>query len=430
MTGVQSATVISNVACVHVHAAKAAWVYDDNEHWHECVVGGCSDVTGKAPHDTNNADHVCECGQIKISYYDGTPDATWYDDNKNEFILTSADQVYGLIQLINTDGKTFEGKTIKLAVNMVMNTGNAEDWDETAPQYPWTPLGPSETKSFKGTLDGRGHFISGLYYTKDRDGGFILYALKATVKNLAIVNSYFEHNSTAKTGQMLGTFIGRAQGSKMENLYSDAILVNSGLKIWMTGGIAGSTKLRDNVTPEIRNCVFAGRIIDKTTGNGDGIGGILGGGDSGNVIIENCLFSGSIVSNAKGTGGIIGYCYKTSTIRNCVVAGTIEKKGGANNGSIVGNFATANITHTFENNYYRTDVGVTESIGNRNGAILSEEAVGVAPENMLGTNASQYMSDLFSGTPAAWQTTASYPVPADLNDLLEELEECADVVNP
>ncbi len=79
----------------------------------------------------------------------------WYDDTAEELTIDTAGQLMGFAQLVNA-GKDFSGKTVKLTKDIDLSKlCDAEN--------PWTPIGTSTTKSFKGTFDGQGHSIRGLY---------------------------------------------------------------------------------------------------------------------------------------------------------------------------------------------------------------------------------------------------------------------------
>ena len=444
----------------HVHSWKTEWETNDTHHWHECANAGCpvtkdEEKDGYHAHSfvTVGAFPECETCHYKllISYYSGNPDTSWYKDSENEFVLTSADQLFGLIDLVNTQGKTFEGKTIKLAVNMVINQGDAEDQfkadADAGKRYAWTPLGvgkpagaDSYNNYFAGTFNGQNHYISGLYYTKNRDGGFICYAVNATVENLAIVNSYFEHNSESQTGQMLATFVGRAYGTKLHNLYSNAILVNTGKQIYCTGGIAGIAK-SDNDTSvnikqsaEIKNCMFAGQIIDLTTAtNGSRVGGILGSTDGSYLTIENCLFTGSINTVAKSyVGGIVGCPQNDLVINKCLAAGTMARTQGSTcaiTGWIPGpkliEGRTKNVA--YNDSYYVSEFYAKMYDGhNTSENTLTQNVTAVTKFEALGSNALSKMPLLASSWTAR---EGDYPVPTGVLELVKAVHKVSGDAN-
>lgn len=343
--------------------------------------------------------------QTLLGGYDGSVDTTWYYNNSSNSVLyisTEAD-LYGLAYLVNEEGLTFAGKTIKLTNDLIVNDtyqdDNLLDWSTSPPDYSWKPIGAAYDSVntwqfrnwFEGTIDGQGHYISGLYNKQGRDNAFICYAVNATIKNLAIINSYFENTgieASAKKpddSQILGTFVGRGYGVVLNNLYSDAILVSTGTD-YHTGGIAGFTKSNgsqaDKNSPAITHyywessvdsVVFDGSIITKTQDNGGKagslVGGIIGGTDNSYVTIKNSLFTGSIETNDTYVGGIIGRISQNSVIDSCVSVGTIISTNDF--GSIVGQlFATGNqpayepCKFTIINSYYSTGTKLYALIDN------------------------------------------------------------------
>ena len=80
----------------------------------------------------------------------------WYHENGTEFTITTADELFELAEL--SEHYDFKDQTIKLGADIVVNEGNAADWEKIMPQRRWEPI-----TGFAGTFDGQGHTISGLY---------------------------------------------------------------------------------------------------------------------------------------------------------------------------------------------------------------------------------------------------------------------------
>ena len=471
--GENTASAASYVAVVHIHEAKASWKYSETEHWHECKVDGCNAQLGKEAHDSNNANHVCQCGQVKVSYYDGTSDYSWYEANKTTktVTLTSASQLYGLADIVNgTNGATQDnlvGWTIKLGANMVLNNGDATTWSKTnKPEYSWAPIGDvtvsgtswSDLKGyFGGTLDGQGHYISGIYSVRGRDNGFMLYTIDATITDLAVINSYYENDgSSASNGQVLGAIVGRGYGLTLKNVYSNAKVVCSH-KDYHTGGLVGFARSNDTVslkvkgvasqkftygTATISNCVFTGEVVAKANDAGSLVGGILGGTDDGFAIIENCLFAGHIESNDNCVGGIAGRIAADKTtnnldgktngavygseIRNCISAGTVVNSGtktafGAvlgharknSSGDVPGPIVVANCVYDSADKF-----GEYTYIGVEDGGITvtKTDNEGYTDTQMRGLEALGTLTNLNAG----WKATSGYPVPNPAATMVEE----------
>ncbi|MBQ8804017.1 MAG: hypothetical protein IJZ53_10305 [Tyzzerella sp.] len=264
-----------------------------------------------------------------VAGLDRLVDISWYNPTGLTFEIKNAKQFYGFAYLSRS--YDFSGQTIKLGADITINEGNAEDWQEEAPKYKWTPIawhGTSLSKRFKGNFDGQGHTISGIYVKGDEDDGYIglfgeIYN-GSVVKNFKIVNRYFEGTMDGSVRGTVGSVCGRLRGT-IDSVYSDAIIVNSAR---MTGGIAGMINGTGQNT--ISNCWFDGKITGVSR-----MGGILGGvyGNKANIegTIEHCLNTGDIaVQIGKGdVGGMCGIAetWCTLYIKDCLNAGTFSTVG-------------------------------------------------------------------------------------------------------
>ena len=95
------------------------------------------------------------------SVYSGTPDTSWYTGDKTEYVLTSADQLVGFHSLRSATFD-YEGVTIKLDCDVILNPGTSEEIKARGAQnHAWKQL--NSAYLFKGTFDGQGHTVSGLY---------------------------------------------------------------------------------------------------------------------------------------------------------------------------------------------------------------------------------------------------------------------------
>ena len=339
----------------------------------------------------------------------------WYGDGSaSEFTISTAEQLAGLAKLAN-DGTNFDGKTIKLGADIVLNENseNYKEWETTAPEKEWTPIGITYN-GFAGTFDGCGHIISGLYINENENKTNNYYGLFAktvgTITHVQVINSYIEANSylggivgyIGDSGEITKcSFVGIIK-AKLEDANNQSASESMPL---YCGGICGSQKSPDG----IESCFFKGRIEAEINNCSDwsvkNIGGIVGYSvagaikdcyNEGTIIVsgsENSLISisiGGIAGSAYSiyvcynigavtvsvensplsanayppvtAGGIVGsadiggvkYCYNTGAISNQVETGTNYKIG-----EIVGNVSSA----TLENNYIlSTDESTTTGI--------------------------------------------------------------------
>ncbi len=113
-----------------------------------------------------------------------TPDSSWYGDGTAaEFLISTPEQLAYFMQLgSQATPVTFQYKTIKLGADIVWNDGAAiaDGFTPFTKQgnkiYKWTPYAQSAASNgeFKGTFDGQGYTISGLYIESSKAAvGFI-----------------------------------------------------------------------------------------------------------------------------------------------------------------------------------------------------------------------------------------------------------------
>ena len=296
--------------------------------------------------------------------YNGKPDTGWYDES-GDYTLTDAAELYGFAQMVN-DGNTFIGETVRLGADIIVNIGNASNWNaDTTGLWLWTPIGSSTTTYFCGTFDGQGHYISGLYGRQNNNGLFG-FTSNCTIQNLAVINSFF--GTITSKGQFLSSVVARAYGGVLKNLYSNAKLVSKA-NDWYTGGIAGCIR-----SGTMDSCVFAG-VIDAGNGNNNNkyVGGIVGGPDGGvyTATITNCLFIGKIISNDSGVGGIVGMLGPDGLVGNCVAIGNNTAITGAKNvGAIIGYLSGAG-NHTITDCYYSENLGLSLYGDAADGSVLN-----------------------------------------------------------
>ena len=126
----------------------------------------------------------------------------------------------------------------------------------------WNPIG-SFSNSYKGTFDGNGKTISGLYIgtTANNQGLFGYVGTGGTVKDLTV-------SGTVSGSYNVGGVVGYNNGGSVTNSYN-------------TG---------------------AGTV----TGTGDYVGGVVG--DNGSsASVENCYNTGSVTSSGSYVGGVVGW---------------------------------------------------------------------------------------------------------------------------
>ncbi len=245
-----------------------------------------------------------------VSIYSGTPDTSWYTGNKSEYILTTADQLMGF-QFLRSETCNFEGVTIKLGANMVINQGNAENYADVAPSHTWRELNSSHY--FQGTFDGQGHYISGVYMAPSGGAKGLLGGLggNAVIQNFSLVNSYMDTPDVAEKTRYgtIAALVASNSNITIHNVYSEADIGEQSHTFGMVGGILGL--VANDATVTLDHCIYNGSI--EITGNyaGGMIGQVTH--TAAKVYINECVNTGSIKASNYG-GGLIGGVSKAKTV--------------------------------------------------------------------------------------------------------------------
>ena len=274
--------------------------------------------------------------------WDGTADTSWYDENKTEFHLQTAEQLAGMAKLVNDNTANFKDKTVYL------------DNDLDLGGHEWISIGNGANTavgSFQGIFDGQSHVVYNLYSheglkSENKDNNNNLYRnglfgaiYNATVQNLGIENAdiVIPMNDTSTYGK--GILVDWMTYSTIKNCYTTGSITGGSYIEKFIGGIAGFL----NGNNSISQCYSTAAITGNYNGEyyaeqegglepmdcWDSLGGIVGASYTGQVTISDCWFGGEIVVNSiqAPVGGIIGFGQGVSMV-NCLVA----TKGIGNDG--------------------------------------------------------------------------------------------------
>lgn len=293
----------------------------------------------------------------------------------NVITITTGAQLAGLADAVNS-GTTYQGVTVRLADDI-----NLDDWN-------WIPIGRffnygnTGNRAFKGTFDGAGHAIRGLYIYFDTNStstygqtaalfGYIDYAAAASsTRSAAKTASVSPAARAAADAASLG-LTGEAYDkivAERTALYEDfgtpsAASTRSVSPSYATGGTVKNLKVYGEVANRggqgaagvvcwndgvIENCYFEGTITIEDNGNRAYAGGIcslLGDDDvNNNTYVVNCVASADVKAHGGSfsyAGGIAGYCYAMGRgyIVNCSVEPDSKVDSYMDAGGVVGGFA-------------------------------------------------------------------------------------------
>ena len=268
-------------------------------------------------------------------------------DGDGYYLIGTAEELYGFAELVNNGNKTANAKlTADIVVNENVLDANGEA--NTGDFVKWTPIG---NVFYSGTFDGQGHTISGLYVSGSSGVVGLIGTVSgsATIKNLGIVDSYFN-----SSGNFLGSIVGDVdlQSSvTLANVYSTSTVKGVNWIGGLVGGDGGGS-----VT--IINSYFAGKTSagqSYGTHHDDLVSGAFGGPNSGTLNIVNTFvlgtsLYGTVVTAEQLSDGTVAAAlhYYQDALADGSMFGL---SGGKTNfsGTIDGvSVPTANITlHTF-----------------------------------------------------------------------------------
>ena len=156
----------------------------------------------------------------------------------------------------------------------------------------WTPIGNAQTvsgKTYKGTFDGQGHSVSGLYVASGETAGLFGYiGSSGTVQNLRVSGSITNTSNTTTGGGVAAINDGR-----IENCCSSVTIIATatGNNAVTVGGVVG--KNYGSVT----NCCNSSSV--SGTGSGSGtifVGGVVGLNFNGSLTVDRYATEGDKVT--------------------------------------------------------------------------------------------------------------------------------------
>lgn len=256
---------------------------------------------------------------------------------------------------------SFTGKTIKLNADIYMNNDTIyyrqdenNNWHlcmrDNALTQKWVPIGKL-SYPFKGTFDGQGNSIQGMYIqdtAADYQGLFGL-TMDANIKNLNIENSYIyvRHYS--------GLLVGQANNTDISGINLINNIVRGGSQL---GGLVGRTEANGTEVTNIENVNSIDTVISSGS---EHCGGIIGYNNSGTIM--NVINTGLVHITSNNVGGISGLNTANTKVNKCYNYGDVY--GASQVGGILGNTIT---TDQVKCNNYGKIVATGNYVGGINGS--------------------------------------------------------------
>ena len=312
-------------------------------------------------HEYDDEHDVCiRCG----AWQEATLNGGYYEIHNQGQLRWFADQV-------NNNGRTNINARLMndITINNKVLDDKGELISDTSNLKSWTPIGKNGN-SFKGTFDGGGFTIHGLYFNNNTTGyvglfGFV--GAGGTVKNVTLADSYVSgswyvggicgqnYGGTVEgcrnTGRVYGTmqFVGGVCGYNNGSLQKSC---NTGIVTGNqnVGGVCGKNE------GTLKNSSNNGEVI----GNSHYTGGVCGWNNGGTI--EGCRNTGNVSGN-QYVGGVCGFNTSNSgsksTIQECYNSGTVSGLG-----TYVGGVCGYNSTHsTLEKSYNTGTVSGANTVG-------------------------------------------------------------------
>ena len=297
----------------------------------------------------------------------------WADQyaSSAEFTISSAEDLAAFALAVN-EGKTFAGKTVKLAANIDLS---AHEWTPIGDcrHYPNSPESSTQTHQFQGTFEGENFTISGLRISAYRDpyselAGLFGYTVNAHIRNVRLADASVQLDLTTLPSEGFGGRMCTAGllaswivGTEIENVSVSGSLQVTVDEKFVFSGFGGVVGLADCImTPDrldvpveqgssLSSISVEGLELLYTGGSGTsfatpvGFGGILGAQgvlytadiSIGGAPIEemelptdirNCRADGLTVTRVQsegscheGVGGIIGVAHGQVSVADCTV---------------------------------------------------------------------------------------------------------------
>jgi len=283
-------------------------------------------------------------------------DKSWHALESDVYYINSAEQLKGLADLINNEGASFEGKTVKLIADIDMSN------------QPWVPIGNNfNGNMFNGIFDGGGHSISNILirvdspeenvYTSREAFGLFGFTSNSTITNLTCnvavifsaqvygnfpsydigglvgsgtcnvsnvkcdVNISFDTNATAQRvicGGLFGNVVGNAERVLISGKITEYSFAWFGTLV--LGSICG------NLNGNITECASTAKIELWSHNSSLQLGGVAGSCSE----IVNTLFNGELITHSDGTktptipSGIAGSCNSMNCVLFAPTAASIE----------------------------------------------------------------------------------------------------------
>ena len=248
-----------------------------------------------------------------------------YNEESEKYEISNAGQLYWFAEQVNSGDTSLNAVlTTDIVVNETVLAADGSLGADPDTLRMWRSIGDDAENIFKGTFDGQGHTISGLYFSNDSNESDVmcasLFGLSAgIIQNVGLEDSYLNHYNisagicASNNGQIVncynaGTILGycasgicieNSDNGSIENCYNTGVIRGFGLVAGICNMNAGSMK----------DCYNNNDIIVMTDST---------------IIDENDEKSyASGICNINGSSGRIENCYHVGQVSGADVNNNI-----------------------------------------------------------------------------------------------------------
>ena len=284
-------------------------------------------------------------------------DTAWYDSQKSEFTLTTAEQLAGLAKLVD-DRNGLGSKTVKLGADIDLSA------------HDWVPIGGT-VGIFYGEFDGQGHAITGMNVTGNWECAGLFSMCRGTIHDLTLSGnvSAARTSGTACVGGLAGSVFGGP--IEIYNVLFTGTVSLAG-RDGMVGGLVGQMEVSDTT---LSNCAALAEVFVGPVGSPTGVRNIY------------IVYAGGLVGSMSGYDGD-----PKVDMRNCYAAGAVTVQPGA------GPVRTAALVGDAEN-----ATGVTGPLYYLN-TMGAPSGYGTFVNTPTAMTADEMQSPAFADTLSAWVT--------------------------
>ena len=240
-----------------------------------------------------------------------------YNEESEKYEISNAGQLYWFAEQVNSGNASLNAVlTTDIVVNETVLAADGSLGADPDTLRMWRSIGNDDAENiFKGTFDGQGHTISGLYFSNDSNESDVMCASlfgfsAGIIQNVGLEDSYFKHYDASagicaiNYGQIVncynaGTILGfgvsgicaiNSDNGSIENCYNTGVIRGS----WLVAGICNMNtgSMKDCYNNSDITVMTDSTIIDENDEKSYASGICNNNGSSGRI--ENCYHVGQV----------------------------------------------------------------------------------------------------------------------------------------